>query len=612
MYSRGEIPEFRRRFRYLVAVVLLSFVVLAARLCQLQVLDVAIYQQWAENNFVQERKLPSTRGRIRDRRGRILADNRRSFDVYFRPKMLKAESLERTISLLSLDPEETEAIRGRAARASKRKGLRLRLLIRDISRARLAVLETHSHELTGIEIVAAAQRHYPNGNLGAHFLGYVNEINSRELKAKKGEAYQVGDLVGRFGIERMYETQLRGVTGRQRQVVDAHGRKKLGSDMASIQRGMARIDPVPGQTLVLTIDLELQRVVERALRRHESGALVVVEVNSGRILAAASRPAFDPNAMSGRLTTKEANRLMTDPHRPMIDKVFREHYYPGSIYKPVSAIAAIEEHALKWSDTIKCKGWHSFGRRVFRCSHAHGTVDLQQAIVESCNVYFYDLAEKVGMDAIAKHALRYGFGAPSGLGLNGEVSGFLPTKEWYVRRRIPFRIGFTLNTAIGQGSTKVTPIQAAMFYAALGNGGTLYVPQIVERTEDESGHVIGNMRVRVRRRLGINPDTLNRVREALHGVVQSEKGTAHASHLPDLEVSGKTGTAQVVRRQSNKTYWQKDHAWFAGYAPSDNPEIALAVIIEHGGKAAQVAVPIAMEVFSSYYKFVKNRQKDNK
>jgi penicillin-binding protein 2 len=296
----------------------------------------------------------------------------------------------------------------------------------------------------------------------------------------------------------------------------------------------------------------------------------------------------------------------------MIDKVFREHYYPGSIYKPVSAIAAIEENSIKWSDTIKCKGWHSFGRRLFRCSHAHDKVDLHQAIVESCNVYFYDLAEKVGMDAMAQHARRFGFGAPTGLGLNGEVSGFIPTKEWYARRKIPFRIGFTLNTAIGQGSTKVTPIQAALFYAALGNGGTLYVPQIVERMEDDKGQVLSRLRVRVRRRLGITPDTLNRVREALHGVVQDDKGTAYASRINGLEVSGKTGTAQVVKRQSNKTYWQKDHAWFAGYAPSDNPKIALAVVIEHGGKAAKVAVPIAMEVFSSYYKFVQNRQGDSK
>jgi penicillin-binding protein 2 len=332
---------------------------------------------------------------------------------------------------------------------------------------------------------------------------------------------------------------------------------------------------------------------------------VVLEVESGRILASASKPAFEPNLLTGRLSSEEAKRLVNDPYRPLLDKVYRENYYPGSTYKLIPAIAALEEHLVNPDEKVNCKGAHSFGRRSFRCSHSHGKVGLSQAIVESCNVYFYTLAEVVGMDAMAHYATLFGLGAPTGIGINGEVAGFIPTKEWYVRRKQPFRLGFTLNSAIGQGNVKATPLQIASLYSTIANGGTLYLPQIVERVTNADGMLVQSFTARVRRSVPLKPATLTLVRDALHGVVNGEKGTAASSRLDGIDVSGKTGTAQVSRKlKKGKTIWLEDHSWFAAYAPSDRPQVTVVVLIEHGGRAAKVAAPVAMEIIRDYFRYV--------
>jgi penicillin-binding protein 2 len=481
-------------------------------------------------------------------------------------------------------------------------------VVRDISRDDLGRLETHKSELDGVSIVARAHRNYLHNNLAAHVLGYLNEVTAEELERDKGSIYQPGDLIGRFGVERMYEDQLRGVPGKVKVVVDAKGRRKSAAEMDELLEGERRIEPQPGHNLILTIDIEVQRLVERALRRYASAAAVVLEVNTGRVLASASKPSFDPNSLTGRISREEYKRLMEDPYRPLLDKVYREHYFPGSTYKVIPAITALSEGLVDPEERVECIGWHSFGRRTFRCSHAHDKTDIEKAIVESCNVYFYTLAERVGMDRMAHYAHLFGLGAPTGLGLNGEVSGFIPTKAWYARRKQPFRIGFTLNAAIGQGNTKATPIQIANLYATIANGGTLYLPQIVERIETNEKTTVLTFRPRVRRRIKIDPETLALIRRSLKGVVNNEGGTAYDARLEGISVSGKTGTAQVSRRiKKGKTIWLADHSWFAAYAPSERPVIAVAVLVEHGGRAARVAAPVAMEIIRGYFRYVAPR-----
>ncbi len=608
MTFHGEIPEFRRRYRYLFAVVGLTFTILLVRLCQMQIIEGDRYSKLSFDNYVQKRRISTVRGVILDRHQKPLVTNRPSYDIMITPHFVTEASIERIVELLDLNEEQAASLRARIEESSGEKRFFPITALRDISRDQLARFETYKNEIQGVSLEVRTTRNYLYNTLAAHILGYMNEVSASDLAKDSLDIYHQGDLIGRFGVERLYEDHLRGRAGWERVIVDARGRKKTGPEAEALLQGEKRVEPEPGHNIVLTVDLEVQRLVERALRNYSSGAAVVMEVNTGRILASASKPAFDPNLLSGGMRPEEVRRLINDPHRPLLDRVYRENYFPGSTYKVIPAIAAMEEGLVNPDDDVVCRGWLSFGRRNFRCGHAHGKVDLHDAIVQSCNIYFYTLAEHVGMNTMAHYARLFGLGAPTGIGLNGEVEGFIPTKEWYERRKVPFRLGFTLNAGIGQGNTKATPIQIASLYATIANGGTLYLPQIIERIENYDGKVILNFTPRIRRKIAISPLTLQVIHQALEGVVLEEKGTAHASRLRHIHVSGKTGTAQVNRRIKNgKLIWLPDHAWFAAYAPSENPVIAVAVLIEHGGQAAKAAAPVAMEIIKGYFKFVTPR-----
>jgi len=339
-------------------------------------------------------------------------------------------------------------------------------------------------------------------------------------------------------------------------------------------------------------------------------------VRPSRVLAMVSKPAFDPNEMSGHLSPEGQARILADRFRPLRDKVLAETYFPGSTFKAVSALAALEDHLVSSDERVKCHGSFEIGRRRFKCTKTHGIVNLYDAIVQSCNVYFYELGARPGMlDRLSRFATDMGLGAPTGLGLNGEESGFMPTEEWYreQKRQDPqnegFQVGHALNAAIGQGSTRVTLLQMAVLYAAIANGGKLWLPQIVERIESPSGQVAEEFSPRVRRELAIAPENLAFVRQGLVGVVNESNGTAYkARGGEEIEVAGKTGTAQVrrfTRRGEVVTsYDQNDHAWFVGFAPAGNPRIAFAVLIEHGGHGGEVAAPIAMEIVQNYFETV--------
>jgi penicillin-binding protein 2 len=607
MSYHGEIPEFRKRYRWLVVVVVVSFLMLIGRLWQLQLVRGEHYQLQSQDNFVQKLRISTVRGRVFDRRRRPLVINRPSYDVYVTPRFLTDDSFERLIRELALDPQRADVVRKRVVGIKGRRRFQQLSLLRDITRDQFARLETKRDDLAGVSVAAVAHRSYVHGNLLAHVLGYLNEVSGRDLERDKKKIYQSGDMIGRFGIERMYEAHLRGVHGSERIVVDAKGHRK-GEGIAEQLLGKhRRVEPQPGHDLILTIDLDLQRLAERALRHYPSGAAVVLEVQTGRILASASRPAFDPNVLTGRLSVAEHRRLVEDPHRPLLDKVFRENYFPGSTYKVVTAIAGLEEGHIDWEERIVCKRYYMKYRVPKRCSHAHGRTHMHDAIVQSCNIFFYNLAERVGLDTMARYARMFGLGAATGLGLNHEVSGFIPDKSWYAARKRPFRVGYSLNAAIGQGNVKATPIQIANLYATIANGGKLFLPQIVERIETSSGKLIQAFEPRLRRMIRVKPETLSGIRQALRGVVDDREGTAYDARLQSVAVSGKTGTAQVARRlrKKKKSFWLNDHSWFAAYAPSDAPEIAVAVLIEHGGRAAKVAAPVAMEIVRGYFRYVR-------
>jgi penicillin-binding protein 2 len=620
----AELPEIRRRARFFGIFVMLVFLAIAGRLFFLQVIEGDTFYRLTSDNIIRTDPLPAVRGQIRDRKNRVLATVRPSYNLYVSPRQLTSDGFAKLRGALGMSAEQAvevwERIRGERAdgTAPAARNERPVLLAEDISREAMAAIET-GLDVPGVKIVSVPRREYPYGDVASHVLGYMNEISAEELRAKKDEGYHAGDLVGRTGIERQWEAYLRGRDGFDKIVVDRRGLPR--PNIRELIDGPVRQPAVAGNNVFLTIDMDVQRMAERSLRAYNAAAAVVMDVETGRLLAMVSKPGFDPNEMSGHLSPEAQQRILADRFHPLRDKVLNETYFPGSTFKAVSALAALEDRLITPEDRVKCRGSYEFGRRRFKCTKTHLTVSLYEAIVQSCNVYFYDIGARPGMmDRLAKYGADMGLGAPTGLGLNGEEGGFIPTEAWYREQKKlnpkaeGFQMGQSLNAVIGQGSTRVTLLQMVTMYAAIANGGKLWLPQVVERIESPDQKVLEEFAPRVRRELSVSAENLALIRQGLVGVVNEAKGTAFRARIKDgVEVAGKTGTAQV-RRQSHhgelSAYDQNDHAWFVGFAPAGNPKIAFAVLIEHGGHGGEVAAPAAMEIVHGYFETVAPDQKN--
>jgi penicillin-binding protein 2 len=599
-----------RRFAWAQVMVAGCFLLLVGRLYQLQVMQGEHYLKKSADNFVKELELPATRGQILDRAGKILVDNRPAYNVYITPRFFNTDAFTKLKKYLALTDDQATALE---VKVSAKKGLdrfRQFLAFEDITRDEMALLESEKNDLPGVAVQSVAHRNYPHGSLAAHMLGYMNQITPEELADKRQhedkDSYHLGDYVGRAGLERQWESFLRGKDGVERIVVDAKGQRKDSAELEALLGGPQRSEPEPGNDLVTSIDLDLQKATEAALAKHKSGAAAVVEVETGRVLALASWPEPDPNVLTGRLSRAEASSLNDDPLRPMMDKSLRENYFPGSTFKIVPTIAALEEHLVDPEAIVTCHGGLRFGKRFFRCDKAHLSVNLHFALAESCNVYYYELGQTLGLDRMAKVATDLGLGAPTGLGLNGEVPGLVPSMDYYKRAPGGFQKGVLLNTAIGQGDTKVTVLQLAMAYAAIANGGKLWVPQIVEKVQSPEGRTLQEFAPRLRRQIAASADTLQKVRFALWDAVNHpppHEGTSWRARVPGLDVAGKTGTAQTGKfhKEGAEGDEANSHSWFASFAPYQKPEIAVVVLIEHGGFGAKASTPTAMEIYEAYF-----------
>ncbi len=603
-----EVGEFKKRYKWMALGVSVAFFTLFSRIVYLQVFAHEEFSAIAQENIIKTLDLPATRGVVRDHHGRIVASNRPAFRMFVTPSRLRGqEDVDRVSELLNLDDKGKAAFEAHLARVPERRRTHQIQMLGELNREQLAALETHSRELPAIDVVSVPVRDYPFGKLASHAIGYLNEISAEELEVHRELGYRTGDLTGRSGIERAWESFLRGQRGYKRVYVDARGRRSRIKPKKDV-RVMAE-EPVPGRDLSLTLDMELVRILERAFRGHPSGAAVVVDVKTGQVRALFSKPSYDLNEISGKLSIERARELNQNPFRPLIDKTLYDTYYPGSTYKPISALAALEDGLITPTQRVDCIGFYTLGNRRFRCEHVHGEVAMREALVRSCNTFFYKLGELAGIDRLARFALDLGLGEKTGIGINTETRGFIPTKGWYEHRGEVFRIGYTLNTVIGQGNTRVSLIQLAMVYAALANGGTVHVPQLVESVLAPDGTVLEKFTPRVRRVLKYNPAHLELIHQALWGVVNEEAGTAYDPKAANarVQVAGKTGTAQVERHQRDKRdeqrnwYMNRSHAWFAGWAPADNPELAIVVMVEHGGGGGKNAAPIAMEAIRQYY-----------
>jgi penicillin-binding protein 2 len=601
---RREVGEFRKRYKWMALAVVVAMLLIVMRLVYLQIIE---YDHWAKeatDNITKHVRLSATRGLIRDRNGKLLAGNRPAYDVYMTPQLLDRERIDAMARLMGLSADQKAELERKIAAVPARRRSHLIKAHADITRDQFAALETHRHELPGVRAVAVPVRTYPFGSLGAHAIGFLNEVNADDIERFPERGYHAGHTIGRSGVESAWESYLRGQDGELTVIVDARGRE-YASPTRTSRPAEERVEPTPGRDLRLTLDIEMMRSIERAFRGHPSGSAVVVDVRTGRVRALYSKPSYDANEMSNRLSSERAAEFQKSPFRPLIDKAVYETYFPGSIFKPISALTALQDGILTPASHFTCGGYHQLGNRRFRCTHTHGEIDMRKALVQSCNVYFYRLAEQVGIDRIAKMSRDFGLGAVTGIGINTEARGFVPTREWYTKNHGDrFRIGFTLNAAIGQGNTKVTLIQVAMAYAAIANGGTLYVPQIVEAVEAPDGSVIEEFPPRVRRRLAVDPQHLTYVIDGMFGAVNDPNGTAYEARIEGgVPVAGKTGTAQVSgggpRRsadQANAWYYRRSHAWFAGFAPADAPELAIVVLVEHGGHGGKHAAPIVTKV----------------
>jgi penicillin-binding protein 2 len=591
---------YRQRINLAVGIVLAAFLILLLRLFYLQLIEGQEFRRLSENNCIRLQSIDPPRGLIFDRHGRLLVDNRASFDLSINPR--DARPLDQTLGRLAcFSGLDLSQIQSQITRHRQQAAYRPIPLRRDMNRDALAAIEARRYDLPGVVVEVRARRHYLYGESAGHLLGYLGEVDADELAGGKYPGYRSGDFIGKTGAEKAFETLLRGERGGRQVEVDARGQ---------VVRVLRTVDAVPGRNLRLSIDQRLQAVAESALGTH-TGAVVALDPNTGQVLAMVSQPSFDPNLFVGGISRADWQDLISNPKRPMENKAIQAEYPPASLYKVVTALAGLQEGVVDAHTRISCAGQMSFGNRVYRCwkKGGHGQLNILEAISQSCDVFFYQTGIKLGVDRLAWYARACGLGALTGVDLDHEQAGLIPTAAWKQGRfGVPWQRGETLSIAIGQGFNLVTPLQMAVLMAAVGNGGTLYRPQLLYGVDRGQDGPVEPVPAAVTGKIPVGEQVLAMVQEGLFRVVQSERGTARRIRLDDVAISGKTGTAQVFSRKGDADRnapvadHLKDHAWFGAYAPSQNPQIAVAVVVEHGESGSSAAAPVAKAVIQAYLK----------
>jgi len=583
-----------------MGLIILAFLFLIINFWKLQFLQHSKYQSLADNNRIRLVDMPATRGIIKDRNGVIMADSSPNYSLAVIPKDMNSardKELQTLAKLLNREPGDTfDRVRTGMTDAP----YRTVLVFDNLDDREVALFDAERDRFPGAVLLVTPRRFYPFGTTASHLLGYVGEISTEHLASGVFEGARKGDVIGELALEKLYDEYLRGRDGGRQVEVDARGRE---INILGIT------EPIPGANAILAIDIRLQRELEEALGENH-GAGVLIDVRTGEILAMVSRPGFDPNEFSLRLTRERWDEIIKDPSHPLQSRALRGVYPPGSTFKVVTAVASLMAEAMDPDETLFCSGGYRFGRRTYRDwkRGGHGEVDLHRGIVESCDVYFYQAGERAGIDALSHWAFSLGLGKKTGIDLPGEVSGLIPTPEWKKRvRNLPWYPGETLSAAIGQGFVLVTPLQLANLYATVARRGTAMTPYLVKSIENVHGDVLYTGKTTASKESEVPDEVWDRVIAALTGVVADDHGTGRAARITDFPVAGKTGTAQVVKLEE----WQgkkeeeiplelRDHAWFAAFAPAQVPQVVAAVIVEHGGHGASAAAPIVARIFRKY------------
>jgi len=561
-----------------------AFVCLIGQLWYLQVLEGARFREMSEKNRIHIRPVAAPRGILYDRHGLALVDNRPAFTLSLIPRDMedRNSALARLSILLKIPIAELQEALARVPADSLRP-VRVR---RDLSLEDVAKVEEWKLELPGVVVEVEPQRVYPTSTFAAHLLGYVREVSEEQMKQGR---YRRGDMIGQVGIERLLDEHLRGQDGAERLEVDALGRPV---------QVMGREEPRPGAQVMTTVDRRVQEVAEQAMAGR-SGSVVVMDPRNGDILAMTSSPAFGLDRFAGSLDRAAWLRLVQDPTHPLLNRALQSQYAPGSLFKIVVAAAGLQEGSLTPMDRTYCNGEFQLGAWTFKdwLAGGHGHVNLRSALVHSCNVFFYQAGLKVGPEAVARYARAFGLGAVSGIDLGGEKPGLIPSPAWRRGQGRPWHAGDTVNMSIGQGQLLVTPLQVARMMAAIANGGILWKPRLIQRVERTDGTLAYAESSRMTGQVDLSPVVWAFLRHALRGVVS--EGTGRGARLPGIDVAGKTGTAQSIAHSDSAR--GQDHAWFASFAPADDPQVVVVVLVERGGKGGQVAAPIARQIYQAIF-----------
>jgi penicillin-binding protein 2 len=586
------------------ALILVLMVVLISRLFFLQVTSHEHYSTLSLNNRVRLTAVPPPRGLIYDRNGVVLADNLPTYQLEVTPE--EVDDMDATLAALSeiveLSESDIERFEDALRRQRPFEGIPLRFNLSDVDVARFAV---NRHRFPGVDIQARLTRYYPLGATTAHVLGYVGRIDEDDLRRVDEASYAGTSHIGKLGIERFYEDQLHGGVGHQQIEVNAEGR---------VLRVLEDEPPRPGQDIVLSIDSGLQAVAQQAFEG-ESGALVAMIPETGEILALVSTPSYDPNLFVNGISSEEYHALQRSPARPLFNRALSGQYPPGSTIKPLIGLAGLEYGVVSASHKIFCPGYYSLPNDSHRYRDwkrgGHGWVDLDLAVMRSCDVYFYTLAYELGIDRLQEFLAEFGFGVRTGLDSTGERSGLLPSREWKRRaRREPWYPGETLITGIGQGAFNVTPLQLASATATLAMKGLHVRPHLLKAVLGPDGEPIEQASPEVVGRLQLNqPAHWDTVLLAMYNAVNNLRGTAYrVGQGASYDIAGKTGTAQVYGIAQDEEYDEdaiakklRDHALFVAFAPFEKPLIAVAVVVENGGHGGSVAGPIARRVMDYYF-----------
>jgi penicillin-binding protein 2 len=565
---------------------MVGFAGLLGQLWYLQALEGGRLQEMSDKNRIRIRPVAAPRGILFDRSGLPLVDNRPAFTLSFIPREMEDRDtvLARVAVLLKIPLGELREALDRVPADSFRP-VRVR---RGLSLEEVTQVEERKLELPGVIIEVEPQRVYPTSTFAAHLLGYVREVNEEQMKQGR---YRRGDMIGQSGLERALDEYLRGKDGGERIEVDALGRPV---------QVMRREEPNPGAQVITTIDRRIQETAERALAGR-AGAIVVMDPRSGDVLAMASSPAFELEQLAGSLDREAWRQLVSDPKTPLMNRALQSQYAPGSVFKIVVAAAGLQEGSLTPMDRVYCNGQFHLGGWTFKDwkEGGHGHVDLHSALVQSCNIFFYQAGLKVGPETIVRYARAFGLGAPTGTDLGGEKPGLVPLVDG--RRRHDSRgwqAGDTINISIGQGRLLVTPMQVARMMSAVANGGILWKPRLVQRVERADGTLAYSASSKLTGHVDLAPAVWAFLRSALVGVV-NEGGTGAAARLPGVLIAGKTGTAQSIAKSDASR--GQDHAWFASFAPADDPQVVVVVLVERGGKGGQVAAPIAHQIYEAIF-----------